>query len=154
MLTFRALCASKISDVAHLQRVLEDAPAYSHLVNRRPPLPTAAEDVFADLPPDFSAKDKLVAGFFFNHRMVGFADVCKGYPEVHIAYIGLLLFSEKFQGRGFGCEALNQIRTLARSWNCRAIRVAVMENNTPALMFWEKEGFGRFVSENLKRMYR
>ena len=141
MLTLRPLHIDKASDVADLQQVLEGAPAYSNLVKGRPPLPTDTEDVFKDFPPVSHAVDKLVAGFIFNNQMVGVVDICKNYPEVHIAYIGLLLFAEKFQGRGFGSEALSHIRALAGSWDCRTIRVAVIETNTRALIFWKDEGF-------------
>jgi len=127
-LTLHPLHANRNGDVAAIQQVLENAPAYSYLVKGRPPLPTDAEDVFNDLPPGLSASDKWVSGFMFNGQMVGFVDVCNGYPEVHIAYIGLLIFAEKYQGRGFGHEALNHIFSLARSWGCRTIRVAVIIN--------------------------
>ncbi len=93
---------------------------------------------------------ELVTGFMFDDRMVGFVDVCKGYPEVHIAYIGLLIFAEKYQGRGFGREALEHIHTLARSWGCRTIRAAVIENNMCALTFWKKEGFGQLYRKTIK----
>jgi GNAT superfamily N-acetyltransferase len=141
MLSLRPLHADNASDMADLQGVLEDAPAYSNLVKGRPPLPTDAEDIFNEFPPGLHAADKLVAGFMFNNQMVGVVDICKNYPDVHMAYIGLLLFAEKFQGHGFGSDALNHIRALVRSWNCRTIRVAVIETNVRALTFWKNEGF-------------
>ena len=150
VLTLRPLKANRTGDVAALRQVLEDAPSYSYLVKGRPPLSTDAEDVFTDLPPGLSASDKLVTGFMLNEQMVGFVDVCNGYPDVHIAYIGMLIFAEKYQGRGFGHEALTHIHTLARSWNCRTLRIAVMENNTPALTFWKKEGFGQLYRKTSK----
>ncbi len=150
VLTLHPLHANRIGDVAALRQVLEDAPAYSYLVKGRPPLPTDAGDVFNDLPTGLSVSDKLVAGFMYNDQMVGFADVCKGYPEVHIAYIGLLIFAEKYQGRGFGREALTHIHTLARSWNCRTLRVAVIESNTRALTFWKKKGFDQLYRKTFK----
>ena len=81
MLTLHPLLANQTGDVAALQRVLDDAPAYSYLVKGCAPLHTDAEDVFNDLPPGLSASDKLVAGFLFNDQMVGFVDVCKGCPQ-------------------------------------------------------------------------
>lgn len=149
-LTLGPLKANNSGDVADLQRVLDGAPAYSYLVNGRPPLPTDAEDIFNDLPVGLSASDKLVTALLFNRKIVGFIDVCKGYPEAYIAYIGLLLIAERFQGRGFGCAALIHIRNLARSWNCRAIRVAVLENNLRALTFWRKEGFAQLYQKTVK----
>ena len=81
MLTLHLLHANQTGDVAALQRVLDDAPAYSCLLKGCAPLHTDAEDVFNDLPPGLSASDKLVAGFLFNDQMVGFVDVCKGYSQ-------------------------------------------------------------------------
>jgi len=150
MLTMRPLNANESGDVAALQQVIESAPAYSNLVKGRPPLPTDTEDVFKDFPPVSHAVDKLVAGFIFNNQMVGVVDICKNYPEVHIAYIGLLLFAEKFQGCGFGSEALSHIRALAGSWDCRTIRVAVIETNTPALTFWKGKGFSQLYRKVIK----
>jgi ribosomal protein S18 acetylase RimI-like enzyme len=150
VLTPHTLHANRSGDVAALRTVLENAPAYSCLVKGRPPLPTVAEDVFTDLPPGLSASDKVVTGFMCNEQMVGFVDVCNGYPEVHTAYIGMLIFAENYQGRGFGREALTYIHTLARSWDCHTLRVAVIENNTRALTFWEKEGFGQLYRKTIK----
>lgn len=150
MLSLRLLHADNAKDIADLQQVLEDAPAYSTLIKGRPPIPTDAEDIFNDFPPALHTADKMVAGFMFNSQMVGVVDICKGYPDVHTAYIGLLLFAEKFQGRGFGCEALSHIRTLVRSWDCRMIRVAVIETNAQALTFWKDEGFSQLYRKAVK----
>ncbi len=150
MLTLRPLHADNAIDMADLQGVLEDAPAYSLLVKGRPPLPTDAEDIFNDFPPAPHAAEKLVAGLIFSNQMVGVVDICKDYPDVHMAYIGLLLFAEKFQERGFGSETLSHVRALARSWKCRAIRVAVIETNTRALIFWKAEGFIKLYQKTIK----
>ena len=138
---FRPLDVNHAEDVAHLQRVLEGAPAYSLRVRGHLPRPTDAADILAEFPPGKSAADKFLGGFWDKDQMVGCADICRGYPEAHIAYIGLLLFMEQFQGCGYGREVLAQIRDRAIAWGCRALRIAVMEKNSRALKFWRREGF-------------
>ncbi len=140
-LRFQPLRANRPEDVANVRRVIEGAPAYSLMVKGRSPSPMDAEDVFYELPPGKSAADKLVGGFWFNKEMVGCIEICKGYPEAWIAYIGLLLFSEGSQGRGLGRQALIHARALACSWRCRALRVAVIKQNERAWKFWKREGF-------------
>jgi diamine N-acetyltransferase len=141
MLSFQRLYADDTEDMANLQLVLEGAPAYSLQVKGHLPSPTDAEDLFDERPPGLSMEDKLVGGFWLNNQMVGCVEICKGYPTAHIAYIGLLLFTEKYQGYGYGREALVHIRALARSWHCHVLRIAVIETNDNALAFWKNEGF-------------
>lgn len=141
MLEFRILNSACYADSLNLQEVLEAAPAYSLLVRGRPPLPCDAQELFVELPPGKTEADKLVGGFWLDRQMVGCADICRDYPEAGIAYIGLLLFREAYQKRGYGSEALACIRSLGLSWQCHSLRVAVIENNLNALIFWKREGF-------------
>jgi ribosomal protein S18 acetylase RimI-like enzyme len=141
MLTFRQLHASDPEDRTRLQSVLETAPAYSRLVRGRPALTTDAAEVFNERPPGLSESDKLVGGFWLGNQMIGCLDLCRGYPRVDIAYIGLLLFGETYQGRGFGRLALDQVCRMARAWGCSDLRLAIIETNTPALGLWRHLGF-------------
>lgn len=150
MLIFRPLDYSNPEDIAVLQSVLEDAPKYSVQVKGHLPLPSDAEDLFNDLPPGKSLDDKLIGGFWKNDLMIGCVDICRGYPEPQIAFIGLLLFSEKYQRRGNGHEALTHIRALVGSWNCLSARVAVIEKNLSALQFWKREGFSELYRKIVK----
>jgi GNAT superfamily N-acetyltransferase len=68
-------------------------------------------------------------------------DLIRGYPEPHIAFLGLLLFSETHQGQGLGKLALTHIANLSRSWGCTALRLSVIDKNLQALAFWQREGF-------------
>lgn len=141
MLNFRILNPDSSDDVKKLQRVLEGASEYSLLVKGHPPLSSDSEDMFKECPPGKTVEDKIVGGFFLETEMIGCFDMCRGYPDIRTAFIGLLLFIEKYQRCGYGHKALAQICSIANSWNCRTLRIAVIENNTIAFKFWKREGF-------------
>ena len=141
LLEVRRLSADSAADRRDLQRVLTAAPGYSRIVTGRLPSENAALDEFSSLAPGTSPADKHVLGFYQAGTAVGCADVVRGYPERHTAYIGLLLFAESFQGRSLGPQAIAEISALARGWGCIALRLGVIETNTRALSFWQREGF-------------
>lgn len=140
-LTYRRFDAAEPSDVRALQRLLEAAPSYSIVIQGTPPSGTAAEELLSELPPGRTLEDKFVLGIFEGDALVGCADLFRGYPAPQFAYIGLLLFSEADQRRGFGTEALAHIDALAASWGCRILRIGVIETNLRALSFWRRAGF-------------
>jgi GNAT superfamily N-acetyltransferase len=98
-------------------------------------------DLFAELPPGRSPHDKQVLAFFADSAPAGCADLVRGYPEPQTAYLGLFLFREGFQGRGLGPRALTHVAGLAREWNCKTLRLAVIATNVRGQRFWLREGF-------------
>lgn len=141
MLTYRILNPENLDDVNSLQRILEGAPEFSLLVKGHPPLPSDGEETFKECPPGKTIEDKIVGGFLLGNKMIGCVDICRGYPNTDIAFIGLLIFMEKYQGCGYGREALARICSIANLWNCHYLRIAVIENNNIALKFWKRKGF-------------
>ncbi len=132
-------------DPAHLsalQRVLEEAPTYSLNVSGAPQPPEAAREAFEALPEGFPATNKFVLGIFQSHQMIGCADILRGFPESTTAMIGLLLLSEKHQGKGLGAESFRAAESLIRTWpEIRKIRIAVVLTNAQVLDFWKRCGF-------------
>jgi GNAT superfamily N-acetyltransferase len=140
-LYFKHLDANSVNDIIRLKKLLEDTPKYSLIVKGRLPLISDVTEIFAELPPGKTLNDKIVGGYFLDNEIVGCLEICNGYPEPHTAYIGLLLFAEKYQGQGFGREALKHICLLVDSWNCTTIRIAVIDKNIDAFNFWKNVGF-------------
>lgn len=78
-----------------------------------------------------------------------------GYSADDSLWIGLLLFSQRHQGQGYGREALALIDAMAREWGCRRLQLAVVATNPRALAFWQRQGFAeirrvqkpRFIGE-------
>lgn len=128
-------------DVARLQAGLEAAPGYSLAVEGKLPTPDAAIEVLNALPPGKGLVDKSVYEIALGGEPVGCLEMVRDFPDADIAFIGLLLFQERSQGRGFGPQVLRLAEAIGISWQCLALRIAVIDTNPRALAFWEREGF-------------
>jgi len=130
-------------DMEALQRVLEGAPTYAELVTGSPPGPADAQSTYTILPPGKGYEDKFVFGINLDGRMVGCADLIRGYPDPHTAHLGLLLIAEPFQRAGIGSAAYQAIEAYARAWgpDVTRMRIGVVRTNERVLPFWRKLGF-------------
>jgi GNAT superfamily N-acetyltransferase len=149
------------SDMAELQRVIEEAPAYAELMTGAPPGPADAQSTYSILPDGKTYEDKFVLGVYANDEMVGFVDLIRGYPNPATAWIGVMLISEDHQRKGIGARAMDLVERLVRDWGtCDRMRLAVTRANESVIGFWERLGFkatvevkpyryGRVESENL-----
>ncbi|QDW50008.1 GNAT family N-acetyltransferase [Burkholderia sp. KBS0801] len=141
MLTIRAITRDSASDLADVLRVFMEAPSYTVLVEGRPPSNADVDDFFNGMLAGKVATDKFTIGFYVDTDMVGCADVIRSHPANDCAFIGLLLFSQAHQGRGYGKIALNVIEEMARGWNCSKMQLASISTNPRAFAFWHREGF-------------
>ncbi len=141
MLDFRRLAFDSEDDVAALFGLFEQTCEYSLLVEGRLQTLQDAREELTDLPPGKTMADKVFGGYWKDDRLVGCVDLIRGYPEPDIAYLGLLLFARSHQGQGYGVRALEHVMELARTWQCTALRLAVIDKNTRGLRFWQREGF-------------
>jgi diamine N-acetyltransferase len=139
--TLRMINRRRTSDIDRLQAVLEGAPGYSLAVEGKLPTLNAAIEVLDALPPDKGHSDKFVYEISHDAEAVGRLDMVRGYPETDIAFIGLLLLREGSQGRGFGPQVLRLAEAIGMGWQCRALRIAVIDSNPRAFNFWKSEGF-------------
>jgi diamine N-acetyltransferase len=130
------------SEMDDLQQVLEEAPAFAYRVTGGPPNPADAQSTYSSLPDGKSYDDKFVFGIFHDERMIGCIDVYRNYPSPGVAWIGLLLLSERFHGHGFGRKAFDLLRNQISCWEgCDRIQLAVVSTNEVALPFWRRMGF-------------
>jgi len=146
--TLQQLRVNNEDDIAVLQSLLDAAPAYSLIVEGELPSPSAAKEMFEALPPGKTAADKFVFEIRSQAGPIGCVDFIRGYPEEHVAFIGLILLIESAQGRSYGPQALCLLETLAKSWDCTTIRIAVIDTNVRALAFWHREGFVELVRKD------
>ena len=66
----------------------------------------------------------------------------RGYPTPDVAWLGLLLISEKYQRQGIGTSAFHLVADLVRSWGtCQRVRGAVVVTNEDVSAFWRGLGF-------------
>jgi RimJ/RimL family protein N-acetyltransferase len=133
------------NDPAHvsaLQTVLEATPGYHLNTGGVPAGPDEAKGTLSALPPKHGYDTKFVYGVELEGKLIGCADVIRGYPEPHQAMLGLLLLSEDAQGKGRGQHALSAVEEKIRAWpEIRTIRIGVVESNEQVLGFWKKMGF-------------
>jgi RimJ/RimL family protein N-acetyltransferase len=129
-------------DVAALQRVLEAAPSYYHRVTGGPPTPQEARSTYRILPEGKSPQDKFLFGIVRGDELVGCVDLVRGYPKPEIAYLGLLLVSERQQKRGIGRAAYRLVEETVLGWGaCDRIRLSVLRANDGVIPFWASFGF-------------
>ena len=143
-LALRRLQAGMVSEaeMAALTGVVLGAPAYSLLVEGRLPVAAEVPAMLTERPPASALDDKYVFGIYEGERMIGCADVLKGWKHEGQSMLGLLLLTDAAQGRGLGRRAYLQIERMVAGWpGMRSLRIGVNEANTGALAFWRKMGF-------------
>ena len=65
-------------------------------------------------------------------------------PPPETGWIALLLIQREFQGRGYGSEAAKLLEDYLLSLpGIKQVGLAVLRQNAPALVFWEKRGYIR-----------
>lgn len=137
----RLLTGTK-TELADIQRVIEEAPDFARRSSGSQPGPTAGRDLFNDLAPGKTPADRFVFGVYQRGDMVGCAHLMRGYPGNHSAMLGLLLISENHQRRGIGREAYKAIEDYIVSWpECTVVRIGVLQTNDIVLPFWNRLGF-------------
>ena len=141
MLTIRPLTTESHDDCANVLRIFLASPSYTELVEGRSPSAEDVEDFFYGKPDAKDAADKFVFGLYVGSEMVGCADVIRAYPSDDCAWIGLLIFSEAQQHRGYGTNALALINAMAQEWGYRRLQLAAISTNPRGLAFWRREGF-------------
>jgi GNAT superfamily N-acetyltransferase len=124
-----------------IQHVLDEAPDYAMRVTGLPPDANAGESLLSELPEGMSYKDKFVFSVHFGDKIVGCADMLRGYPVPEKAFLGLLVISEHWQDQGLGAAAYAELESVARGWGCRTIRLGVVLTNEKVFRFWERQGF-------------
>ena len=131
--------------LAAVQRLADGNPAYYRAVTGNPAPADAGRNLFDDhdLPPETRGKQRLQLGFERAGQMVAVADVMRGHPSPHTAWLGWLLVDSSLHGQGIGRAALGLIREhILYVWpETHALRLSVVETNTEALTFWPHMGF-------------
>ncbi len=141
MLDFRLFRPGSMEDTATLLGLFEQAREYFLLVEGKLPTFEYALDDLSALPPGKQLQEKCYGSYWKDGALVGCMEIVRGYPEPDIAYLGLLLFGQTQQGRGYGVVAMSHVSALARSWGCTKLRLAVIDKNARGLRFWQRQGF-------------
>jgi len=144
----RGLCVEDKPEVVKLFHTTKE-----YFILSEGKLPEDAEEFFYDLPPGKQADDKMLFGLFEGDNPVAVADIVKDFPEEGVWMTGLLLVHGEMQKKGLG-KALQQLLIdHAKEHGAGIHRVGVLEQNTPALKFWQKLEYKK-ISTSEPRHYR
>jgi len=123
-----------------IQACLEGAPEYFASTEGRRPGPGEAEDLIAEgeADPQRRVYTLVPRG---GGPAVGVLDLLLEYPEPEVAQVVLLLFREACQGLGYGRETAQVLEAALAARGFRALRLAVVDENTGARAFWERVGY-------------
>lgn len=130
--------------LADVQRVAEACPAYYRAIRGGPAPASEAADTFdfTDLPPGIDPANVFFFGLHHHGRMVGVANMTRGYKAPDAAWLGWLIIEETLQGQGLGRQAYGLLEAHARQWpDVRRMQLAVVRTNTTAFPFWARMGF-------------
>jgi len=144
-LRLERIAAPRPTEFDELFGVCQQAPNYWMLTEgKRLPRREAIEAWFdgSELPAGRSLGDQFIYGLRAEGELIGVAMILRGWRYPEQATIGLLLLSERWQGRGYGREAYAQIEDLVRTWpGMQTMRIGIIASNEPAFPFWRRMGF-------------
>ena len=130
------------ADAELLQALYDQCADFTLLDEGEPVSATAAQDDLRAVPPGKSLEDKRVFGIFDPQgEAVGVLDALQDYPEAAVWWVGLLMLAPSERGKGLGREAVLAFSEYACLRGAQAIMLGVVEENQPALQFWQKIGF-------------
>lgn len=142
---------ANVKDPEELQQVLLASPGYSLRTSGQLPTKSAADEMLAALPPNFSLENKYVFLLKTENETIGCVDILRGFPERGTAMLGLLLLREEVQGRGLGKASFAAVEKFLRNWpEVKKVRIGVVAANSGVLPFWKARGF---VDTGLRRPY-
>ncbi|WP_169331239.1 GNAT family N-acetyltransferase [Alloscardovia criceti] len=101
-------------------------------------------DELQEIPPDKTAEDKYVIGYFEGSTMVAFVDLLVSYPDEDSAYIGFFMVNAAYSGKGIGSSLISQLKEELRKDGLMRVELAYLEGNEQSRAFWTKCGFTPF----------
>ncbi len=140
-LSYRRLNPSNAADLSAFLQVFRGTPSYTYATGGRKPTEAEVEKMMNTAPPGHKSDDIFIYAISSDNELCGCAFVVRGYPKVETAYLVLLMFIERAQGKSLGPQALRHIESEAASWGCSSLAAVVDSTNHRALAFWLREGF-------------
>jgi ribosomal protein S18 acetylase RimI-like enzyme len=131
-------------DVDAVQELIESDAGYTERITGYPPGAADAQSLLMMQPEGLAEGAKVVLGAWDGDQLVAVADLLRGYPNGHTAFIGLLEVHGEHQGKGVGRAAYELVeRYVGEKWpEVRVLRLAVVDTNAEqAAGFWARQGF-------------
>lgn len=141
-------CVEKL-DAKNVEQIYSLSCGNSLFYEYHPPFVTR-ESILEDmeaLPPGKGYEDKFYLGFFDGENLVAVMDLIRDFPEKRIAFIGLFMMDQQYQGKGIGSEIIHDCISCFIEWGFDAVRLGVDIGNPQSLAFWKKNGFSAISEE-------
>ncbi len=113
----------------------------SREVGDLPPTPESFQTDLDDLPKGYSRADEVIYRARRADRLVGYAEVLRGYAHEHQWIVGILLVDPALRGTGIGHAVVEAIATDAREAGADSLCAGVIVERARSLAFWRREGF-------------
>lgn len=130
-------------DVAAIQKLMLSNSDYSLRVTGRVTDDGAAAEMLSALPPLVEENQKINRGLFRDMSLLALSDLIVGWPQKHIAHIGLLMTHGSHHGQGLG-RAMHQdvLEYVGRYPEITVLRIAIVDSNREkAEKFWSALGY-------------
>ena len=111
-------------------------------------------EVISEMPEGTKASQKHFMGFYDeNEKLVAILDLITDYPRPGSAFIGWFIVDAEMQGQGVGSQLFADIRASLEAQGYTSLILGVVKENTPAIEFWEKQGFAFNGKEDPQERY-
>jgi ribosomal protein S18 acetylase RimI-like enzyme len=148
-----SVCKLKPEHVEPLQRLFDQCADYTMLVDGEDVSPTAAQEIFQEVPAGRSPRDKFLYGILDQKGdMVGLLEGIIHYPDDMDWWIGLLMLAPRVRGHGLGRKIIEGFSEYVRLNQGKSIMLGVVEENQKAYHFWQQSGF-EFVRQTEPRPF-
>lgn len=102
---------------------------------------TYVQQFFEATPPDLGRECLMHFAVMQDSAIAGVICIADGYEFPEDWWLGLVLLDPAYRGRGIGKQALDLIKARAAAAGRQAVKLAVLDTNIRAKMFWAREGF-------------
>ena len=136
-------------DGAAIQQLCERCDDYFDLITGLPPGSAEAQSLFIALPEGSGYEDKALLGVFMapDDTLIGVIDIVRDAPELGEWWLGALLLDPAHRNHGLGTRLVAALEAWMAAQGARSVRVSVLEQNTRALAFWQRQGYAEITRE-------
>lgn len=110
-----------------------------------PPTPESFQSDLDELPEGFSRSDEVIYRAYRDGRLLGYAEVLRGYERADQWTVGIVLVDAAGRGSGIGHTIVEAIATDALHAGMGSLAAGVIALRKRSLSFWRREGLAREV---------
>lgn len=129
-------------DLEAVQAFILRAADYWAMEQGEAPSPDAAQAFFAEGPPGRDPSSLRKLGLFqADGSLGGIVDLADDHPEAGDVYLGLLVLDPELRAQGLGGRIFAHLLAEATASGASRMLLAVLDENSRARAFWERQGF-------------